>query len=494
MLFAPTIVAQDAVSVADDDVDPAPGASSAVAPEVLEALEDPRSDFRVGIAELSPVADDVESGVAAFTFPRLLYENLSRIEAHRLSAGETLAYATVRLDRARRRAAATLRSAVEARDRILFSTSEGDQLASQRESAREAVDEARASLDALLATRASALPADVERPLVFWEGHEEGRLLPPTDAESVRALAGEEDLDLVLYGIVEEVEGYQAIDIVAWHRFTGESAIVGGTVARPEEVGLDAAAVAAELAVPLLGRPFAMLEVVTPVPDAAIIVDGRLAGYGTAMLPYLEPGEHVIRVVAERYPTLERIVSLVADEVRVERLEPEGATDRIVRIQSSPAGADVYAESVWVGRTPLDYRFPPGPTMVRLRRDGHLESRFVVDERSPQVVSRALLPDSIDWSLEIVEERDDFYQALTWFVVSIPVTILFRGGYQSVLAAFPPQGSDELTDQEILRLARLGNIFYWSSVGGLLVNGGLFVNLLFSIFDYVEVGEGPHNQ
>ncbi|MFW6293575.1 MAG: PEGA domain-containing protein, partial [Spirochaetota bacterium] len=311
---------------------------------------------------------------------------------------------------------------------------------------------------------------------------------------SVADLAEEEDLDLVLWGEVEEIEGYLAIDVIAFHRFLETNTPAGGTIARPEEVGLDARPVARETAGILLGRPYASLEVVASVDDAAVFVDGQLLGYGRVSAPFLEPGEHGVRVVADGYVPVERAVTLETGERVVETVDLETGVERVVRIQSSPAGADVYADSVWVGRTPLEHRFPPEPTIVRLRREGHLESRFVVDTASPPVINRALLSDSIDWSEELVSERDDFYQALTWFVVSVPVTLLLRGGYQSVRGAFPPLGSELLDDEELLRLARRGNILYWSSIGGFLVNGGLFVNLLISIFDYVEVGEGPHNQ
>lgn len=475
--------------------DGSPAGSAAPAPEVVEVLPEAREEFRVGIAAFATSEAGVESRIAGFTFPRLLLEHLDRIDEHDLSDEELGAYASRRLTSAAGSAAAELRSAVEARDRLLFSTTDDEEQREQeRAAADERVAEARALLEAIRATDPAVLPTADSRPLVFWDGHAEGRLLPAVDAASVADVAGEEDLDLVLWGEVEEIEGYLAIDVIAYHRFLETNTPAGGTIARPEEVGLDARPVAREAAGALLGRRFASLQVVASVAEAAVYVDGVLLGYGEVSAPFLRPGAHDIRVTADGFVPAGREVTLEADELVVESVELAPGRERVVRIQSSPAGADVYADSVWVGRTPLDHRFPAEPTVVRLRREGHLESRFVVDAASPPVVNRALLPDSIDWSEELVTERDDFYQALTWFVVSVPVTLLLRGGYQSVRAAFPPLGSELLSDEELLRLARRGNILYWSSIGGFLVNGGLLVNLLISIFDYVEVGEGPHNQ
>ncbi|MFW6293233.1 MAG: PEGA domain-containing protein, partial [Spirochaetota bacterium] len=257
---------------------------------------------------------------------------------------------------------------------------------------------------------------------------------------------------------------------------------------------------AGEAAEVLLGRRYATLEVVTGDPDAAVAVDGILRGFDSVRASFLRAGTHRILVGASGRPSVAREVELAAGEVRVERVELPATTARTVRIQSSPAGANVYVDSVWIGTTPIEYDFPvedgifATSTIVRLRRDNYLESRFVVDAASPPVVNRALLPASIDWSEEIRDRRDGFYSALTWFVVSVPVTLVLNGGYESVRGAFPPAGSEELSPEELRRLVRLGNIFYWSSIGGALVNVGLFVNLLISIFDYIEVGEGSHNQ
>ncbi len=477
-------------------------AESAVSQTVLEALPAARDTVRVGIAELSVASPGAESRIAATTFPRLLYEALSDIDERDLGDEERSAYVASRLRRAIDDAATRLKNAVAARDQLLFAAASRDAAPqdvraalARREQAAAVVAEARALYDELRSTDPALVPAEAVRPLVFWDGHEEGRLLARAgDADALAALALEEDLDLVLFGTVEEIEGYLAIDMFVYHRFLESSSPAGGTIARPEEIGLDAPLVADAAAEVLLGRAYATLEVVTGDPDAAVAVDGVLRGFGSVRAPYLRAGTHRILVGASGRPSVAREVDLAAGDVRVERIELPAATARTVRIQSSPAGANVYVDSVWIGTTPIEHDFRATSAIVRLRRDDYLESRFVIDASSPAVVNRALLPASIDWSEEIRDRRDGFYSALTWFVVSVPITLLLNGGFESVRGAFPPPGSDTLPADELERLARLGNIFYWSSIGGVLVNAGLFANLLISIFDYIEVGEGAHNQ
>ena len=497
---------------------------TSLSPIVAEALPPPREAFTVGIAELSTSDTSAEARVAAVTFPRLLYENLSRIDSRDLTTEELVAYARRRREQALEEAATRLQAAVEARDRLLFDR----EVTENRVSAStQAVDEARSLVEALRDTDLAAVPADDARPLRFWDGHAEGRLvgapggaergdaavpavqtggLSSSSAEApahghgrreLRRTAREQELDLLIFGVVETLPSrdtdYLAVDIYAYHRFMDTVTSIGGTISLPEELGLEAPVVAREAASALLGRSFASL-VVRAAADAAITVDGELVGYGEASVPYLRPGTHELVAQAAGYEPVRREVELEAGDERKEVLELATRTVRTLRLRSSPGGADVYADSVWVGTTPLEVELPPEPTVIRVHRPGYLESRFVVDRETPDAVTRALLPDSINWSNELRTARDDFYQSLTWFVLSVPVTMLLNGGYEAVRGAFPPEGSEALDPADAASLGRLGNLLYWSSMGSLMVNVGLFANLIITIFDYVAVGEGPHNQ
>ncbi len=474
-------------------------------PESVTALLPAERDvFRVGIARLSGEGLSQEARSAAETFPRLLYEQIGEIDERDLSGDELEAYAAVRLRTAKRTAATRLRSAVAARDRLLFEPlavgPAARSAARERlDRAEEAVDEARAVLDRLDATEPDDVPGAPRRPLEYWSGHEAGLLLSLDSTP--HALAVDEDLDLLLWGSIEEIEGYLAVDLFIYHRFLERNTAAGSTVARPEDLSGDTPLVAGDVARAVLGRDFATLVVATrradaetaAAADAAVRVGGVLRGFSRAEARFLRPGAHEIRVELGDRASV-RVVELAPGERRVERVEPPPPVSRLVRLQSSPSGADVYADSVWVGRTPLEHEFPASSTIVRMRREGYLESRFVVNAGSPDLLSRALLPDKIDWTEELRASRDGFYQALTWFVLSVPVTVLLHGGFESVRAAFPASDSTALSREELDRLARRGNILYWSSIGARLLNAGLFVNLLLSVFDYLAVGEGPHNQ
>jgi hypothetical protein len=131
---------------------------------------------------------------------------------------------------------------------------------------------------------------------------------------------------------------------------------------------------------------------------------------------------------------------------------------------------------------------------VRLKRDGYLESQFVVGSDTPELVSRALLRDDIDWTQELNDARGGLYESLSYFVLSVPVTGVLWGGFLNVQGLLLGGASGGINESRQLELQQFGNTLYWSSLGSVLINAGLLVNVVINVIEYVRVGEGAHNQ
>ncbi|TVQ21459.1 MAG: PEGA domain-containing protein [Spirochaetaceae bacterium] len=474
-------------------------AIGAVAKEPDPGLPPQRPVFRVGVAALSADRVAVERRFVAATFPLLLYESIRAVDARTLTDQEVVAYGTRRLEAARRDAARTLSAAVERRDRLAF---ERNPSATAIGAARDAVAAARLRFDTL-ASMEPTLAIERERPVGFVAALEAGRLLPAipagidsllADDRPLRDAAARDDLDALVFGYAEQIAGYVVIDIYLYHAFLATIERIAVVTRLAEEIAADAADVADAVASSLLGRPWGAIDVIATPSSAAIRVDSALIGLGSARIPFARPGDYELHVSASgRAPVVQRI-TLEAGEAASLRIDLTESTARPVRLQSSPSGANVYVDSVWVGSTPVTHRFAPGSSTVRMTRDGYLESRFVVDQTTASVVSRALLPDSIDWGQEIRRTRADFYRSLTWFVVSVPATLVLWGGYQSILGVRSGPDILRLSFEEDQRMVRTGNILYWSALGGVMVNAALLANVVLTIVDYVAVGEGFHNQ
>ena len=467
-------------------------------------VTDPRGSYVVGFAELSAVQLPAEYRYIATSLPRLLVESFDSGAdsgvSHIYSAVERASYAESLIDHQAEVALRALSSTVRQRDELLF---DKGATADQRERAEQAVTSARATLSALELLDPSELELESEKPLEFWSGRALGRLLDAVpvddelvpDADGLDEVARSADLDLLIWGVVEEIQGYLKVDFYAYSPYGAEIDLdAAGTVALPSDIGQEAEIISGEIAAALLGRPWGSVHVETNVNDAAITVDGHLIGFRQASARYLSPGEVVIEVTANGYRTERQTIAVTDRQTTEIVFQMEPVVRRVVRIESAPAGADVYADSVWVGQSPLALSVSDDPLVVRLRRDGYLESRFVLTSDSPDRVARALLPGSLIWADEIAQKRDGFYRSMTWFVLSVPVTMMLNGVYLSVQSAFPPFWSGYLTPENWEAFGQVGNIFYFASGGALLVNIGLLVNVGINLFEYLDVGEGAHNQ
>lgn len=471
---------------------------------VVPPVADPRDHYTVGFSQLSAPGLPAEYRYVASSLPRLVVDSLGADAedgiTHTYADSEVRGYASSLIDAQLQAAIRTLSGAVRERDDTFFNPAA---TADQRDRVDQAAADARAAVDQLRTLAPTDVHVAADKPLVFWDGRSTGRLLDPVELDdhflpdpgSLDRIAHGADLDLLIWGIVEEIRGYLKVDFYAYSPYqVGMDLSDAGTVALPSDIGQEAEIMAGAVASVLLGRPWGSVHVVTDVEDAAITVNGKLIGYREVRARYLEPGEATVEARAAGYRSVTHTVAIADREQAEVDVHLEPLVGRTVRIESAPADADVYVDSVWTGRTPTQLVVPDRPQTVVLRHEGYLESRFVLGSDTPDRVARVLLPGSLNWSDEIAAKRGEFYNSLSWFVLSVPVTMILNGVYQSVFGAYPPTDDGELPPETRISFARLGNIFYWASGGALLVNLGLLVNVGINLFEYLDVGEGAHNQ
>ena len=256
------------------------GSGEAQEQEDRPEVTDPRGSYVVGFSELSAVELPAEYRYLASSLPRLLVESFdsgadSEI-SHIYSTGERVSYAESLIGRERELALRALSSAVRQRDALLF---EKDVTSDRRDRAEEAVTNARATLDGLELMDPSELEIELEKPLEFWSGRELGRLLDavPVDddlkpaPEGLDEVARGADLDLLIWGTVEEIQGYLKVDFYAYSPYGAQIDLAdAGTVALPSDIGQEAEIIAGEIAAALLGRSWGSVHIETDVSDAAI--------------------------------------------------------------------------------------------------------------------------------------------------------------------------------------------------------------------------------
>ncbi len=456
----------------------------------------------VGFAELHAAGLGPETRYIASGLPRLLIQELRGLQSHTRTPAERAAIARDQLAAERLDAARLLDQAVNRRDQLFFRQPAPTDAAVAE--ADRAVLEARERLQELQAAQPRLVSVAERVPLQLWSAHVEGTLLPTPqfdpasdrqespELEDIRAFARAQEIDLLIFGRLGEVEQYALVDLFVYSAVLDELVHQDRTVGRAREVLADTDRLASGIATVLLGRDHAGLLVTTNMADSVVAIDGVVAGYGDAELRFAEPGMRLVTIEAQGFGAVEDQLELVAGE-RVERsYELEPIQRDAIRIQTNPSQAAVYLNSVWQGTTPLSVPRPLSRQQVRLEAVGYFDSRFRIGPDSPQVIARDLRLANVDWDVEIREKRSAFYRSLGWFALSVPVPIFLFGAYQAVAGAFPPEPGDTLPTDEWVQFGRRGNVLYWGALGSTFATAGLLVNAFFALFDYVRVGEASH--
>lgn len=416
--------------------------------------------------------------------PRLIAQELEPIGSHRLSEAEQSAYLRLFRDRRTARAGAELDSLRQRQSDILFSTDPPTERSEARRNIAEDIAEAR---QALAEARNARLSFPESVPVAFRESTE---LLSATG--SALRLAREADAELVIGGELESLENYVHLSVYVYHRVLERRIVETETTALAEELSSRIDGIVRELSTAILGRPWASLTVNAQPDRGVIYVDDRLAGVGTASLRFLSPGEHRVRVTLSEGPSAERTVTLdpeEAGEIDVEVPVPGSDT---VRLQSEPAGADVYDGALWRGVTPLTVERPLQQRSLFLELEGYDRARIVLRPDGPVERTVELYRDVRDEVAYVEERRNRFYRAFGYFALSVPIPVILYGAYENRAAVVTGGLFEQLNPQEQTRLARTGNILYWSSMGAATVSATLLTNMVIKLVQYVRASEHAH--
>ncbi|MFO7782495.1 MAG: hypothetical protein R6W94_12820, partial [Spirochaetia bacterium] len=175
----------------------------------VEIPEDDRDEYLVGFQVFSGKELSEQNRLLARTIPRLLRERLSVLPEHELSEAEQRALARSLLEEAIRKAGAELDAAVAARAELRFDTGREDERRRRIVAAEEKVAEARAKLEAVKAVDLARVEIADRKPISVGEEDAE-----PFDPERLAVrLAREEDLDLLVSGTLEELDGSIVVEV-----------------------------------------------------------------------------------------------------------------------------------------------------------------------------------------------------------------------------------------------------------------------------------------
>lgn len=387
----------------------------------------------------------------------------------------------------RGRAARALADALAARERASLGNRDPFKRAAELRDAERKLREARraispssgAAIEA--ASRPATGSAPSSRSLSYWKDASlgiEARLAPVVSdpAEFCRASS----VDYLVYGKIERLDGYFSIHLRLYSASAGRDLWSETHYAADDEFESVVDAVERPLATALFGRAYTRLELGL-VPSTARLLDegGRALSAGELFFE-----ARTVEAVAAAPGYDSRLIRFRIEPGRElalrAALEPLPSPSFIV--ESEPPGASLYLDGVLLGLTPLELPGFAELRTLRLSLPGREDLRSAIQGSPPEGTLRFGFspPTGTSQSERIAAAKDEFYQALGWFVLSLPVSTLsygsFRMYYDASLAALDAGINDPAAIARLNTSYTISQAVFWTSSAvslGLAINAGL---------------------
>jgi len=447
--------------------------------------QDTEQFFRIGFSKFIGKNLDPENEYLTFSLPLLLRESVETIGKHTFGAGEKELYRRMIVSRKITETVAKLNSMLEKRDLIFFQALGRKNTKANVESINRTIKSTRDYLNYLRSVDIGDIEFPDEKPVKIVSPGNSGKLYDEPQFSAFQ-LSQDNDLDLLVWGKVEQISDTLFVEIHAFER-AREANVFNYTDAGTREriYGYIKSAIDG-LGDVILGADWGNLAIKTTPPDSSIYLDGNFVGRGVQLVRFVPAGEIKIRIEREGYLPKDQTVVVSKHQTSTLEVELVSKKKEEILIKSSPPGATVYVNSLWAGKTPVSVARPEKLERVLVLREGYEKWEFTI---SPDMIGNeidAKLKKAILPREEIIKrERDKMYRALGWWFVSIPLPIFayayaidFKVGEIEALVAGNSQAAG--------KMALYSDIMYYGYLGGLFINMGLLVNVIFNISDYIK--------
>jgi hypothetical protein len=353
----------------------------------IGALENGGNFWSIGFASLRERRLSDENRYLVHAIPLLLREELSLLRDHRLADEEKEAYFRFKKDREAREKQSQVTELKSLLDDQAFRLGGAEKQEQRRESYLKNRDDLQAILDtervggalargasaedALAGDTSAESPPSDSRPIVVKE-EALGVLFEPPQ-HSPLEYARKKGIDLLIWGELEEIEGFLYLSLYAYHAVLGRLVFQHQDAGSREVLLATLPAVRGNLARTILGRDWANLSVSAEPPDALITINGSIHGTGRLEGRFLETGEATVEVHHPDYLDVEKTVRLEAYEEHNLHVALDMRESRRTTLLTRPTGADLYLDSIWIGRSPAQIVLPHAKKRLLIKKEGSEE-------------------------------------------------------------------------------------------------------------------------
>jgi hypothetical protein len=439
--------------------------------------QDPRPAWVVGVTAFKSGYLSIENHYLLHSVPLLLKESLERLTIHNLSAEERDAYRKHLLDLAWQEFRRKQELAQKNLDERLFLHPD-ERTAKEYDEKREVqkVYNWIKSLDY------KKIPFPESKEVVFKPGEDAGSLLC-VPLFSPGEFAKKHNLDLLIWGEIEEIQGYLYIRVNAFHSlldkniYSYEDAAEIGTLfeALPDTVR--------ELTRVILGRDWASLTVRTDPSSCDVRINNVWVGMGGLQEQFVDPGELRVEVSCPGFVTEELSLDIAPLEEKVLQIDLVPTEERQLFLTSVPEGAEVYLDALWAGQTPLVLTFPNIDGRLLLKKEGYRDMSYMIAASSSNVLNMVMKKHVLDEEAWQKKRRDNFYKSLGIFALSVPLPLFL---YSFAVDNAYARSRTIPASYEYRKFEKRTELLYYGYLGTMFVSITLFLNMGFDLLDYVN--------
>jgi hypothetical protein len=321
---------------------------------------------------------------------------------------------------------------------------------------------------------------------IYFLSSAENEKLGSVIKTDINSLASEVGFDYLIYGKVSIFDDVVFIDISLYSRDEEKDL---STISRAFEIKtfydeLDEAL--KQFFTIILGRSWSAISVDCS-EDADIYIDNEYAGSRTLSGKILNPGNHIVKISGTGIE--EKVYSVFLEENQFYTLLADSGYEEetLVAVNTFPDEADIYYDSLWMGKSPVIVNSNKGEIFIR--KDGYREKRVLIEDLDDNIIDFNLSPELFTREDYLLNKRDDFYKNLSWFVLSAPIPFFIFTALNDYNSSYISAVSSGTNMSEIDRLEKIRNYCYYGYYGSLFISISLFVNMIFHLNDYIEAGD-----
>ena len=452
-----------------------------------------KESWNIGLSTLAAGSLDKRYEYLRNSIPLLLSDEISTLKSHRLSDNELHYYRKNHIDSKIISLEKEKSSLHYKRDSLLFSDLSGhDRRVSYREISDQ-IEEKEHAIESWRGLKPEDITLEKELPIIFQEYGASQKLTDP--GGQISRFMENSDFDLLLTGRVEQLDDMIYLEVSGWLQSSEEPVLSVSDTVREEDIDTIITDWSTELRTLILGRTWSGIRIHAEPAGAVLSIDGESRGVGSLEIDDLEPGYVTVSAMAAGYKSQSSQVYLLPGETLELDLTLEEGMKNVFYLTSDPPGADVYFGASWLGQTPLYTDFPSMKGQFRVVKDDFMPFYLPSDEIQGESLTVQLGNNLFDRQAELELAKKKFYRSLGWFSISLAVPVILMGVYQNLDYRYYSYANDYIStgDQNSFDRAEeykhKSDIAYYGFWGGVSISGGLLINTLFKLRDYIRAAE-----